>query len=219
MFMNWKKKLSSNGLLYAIIDKKAIEKNKLNIVNLAAKLGESAVDLVQLRAKNTTDADFLQLAKRLAGLFKLKKKIFIINDRADIAFLAKANGLHVGVKDISETEARFLLGQKMILGKTIHNLTELQSTRQEEINYLSLGPFFLSKTKKKNRKPLTRPEIKKIIKKTDKVLFAIGGINRYNMASVLAYGIKNLAVSKAITSSLCLEKKINEFKQCLKKVS
>lgn len=170
-----------------------------------------------MRAKNSQDKNFLSLAKKISFLAKKKKKIFIINDRADIARLSGANGIHIGSSDIDEEGARKLLGKDSIIGKTIHNQNDFKETKLNLIDYLSLGPFFKSKTKQVNRPPLQKSEIKKIVFQNKKLLFAIGGINRYNVGSVLEYGIKNIALSSAVLSSARPLSEIKELKKCLKK--
>jgi thiamine-phosphate pyrophosphorylase len=217
--MTLKKKLLSNGLLYLILDKQATDNLNIDIFNLAKELASSDLDLIQLRAKKINDFEFLKLAKKLSFLFKKNKKLFIINDRLDIACLANADGLHLGESDIPVAEAKKLLDKDKIIGRTIHHLKELESINQNSVDYLALGPFFSSKTKQNNRLPLKNNEIKQITAKTKKVLFAIGGINRYNVVSVLKHGIKNIAVSSAILSSFNPVYEIKEIKKCLKKVS
>jgi len=202
-----------------VIDEKIAKELNQKILNLAREIAASSVDLVQLRAKNTNDTQYLSLAKKLTVLFKKKNKIFIVNDRADIAYLSGANGVHLGASDVSEEEARIILGKKAIVGKTIHSLKEIKSTSQSAVDYLSLGPFFESKTKQPNRRPLTRKEINRIISENEKLIFAIGGINLYNIDSVLKSGIKNVAVSSSVLSATHPLKKIEELKRCLKKVS
>ncbi|MCF7916678.1 MAG: thiamine phosphate synthase [Candidatus Omnitrophica bacterium] len=214
-----KKKLSSNGLLYVIIDKQIVDSQNKNIIDLAKELTQSSADLIQLRVKKATDADFLDLAKRLTPLFKKVKKLLVVNDRADIAYLSQADGLHLGSRDIPIKEARRLLGPEKILGKTIHSVEELKETDQKKLDYLALGPFFESKTKENNRPPLRKREIKQIVTNSKKVIFAIGGINRYNINSVLKYNLKNVVVSSAIITSNNPNKKTKEIKKCLKKVS
>ncbi|MCF7870533.1 MAG: thiamine phosphate synthase [Candidatus Omnitrophica bacterium] len=214
-----KKKLSSNGLLYLILDTQIADSSNRNILSLANELSKTSLDLIQLRAKNTNDSDFLSLAKRLSCLFKKTKKYFIINDRADIASLADADGLHLGQYDIPLNEAKKIIGERKTFGKTIHSLKELINTDQNRIDYLGVGPFFASKTKKNNRKPLKKNEIKQITAKSKKVMFAIGGITRYNIDSVLKHGIKNVAISSAVLLSSNPYQEIEEIKKCLKKAS
>jgi thiamine-phosphate pyrophosphorylase len=217
--MTLKKKLSSNGLLYLILDKQITDRNNKNILKLARELSKTRLDLIQLRAKNSNDFEFLSLAKKLSRLFKKAKKSFIINDRPDIAYLADADGLHLGQSDMPVNDAKKIIGEKKVLGKTIHCLKELINTNQSQIDYLGVGPFFTSKTKKNNRIPLKNIEIKQMVAKSKKVIFAIGGITRYNVDSVLKYNIKNIAVSSAILLSSNPSQEIEEIKKCLKKVS
>ncbi|MCF7874694.1 MAG: thiamine phosphate synthase [Candidatus Omnitrophica bacterium] len=214
-----RKKLSSNGLLYLIIDKQITDRNNKNLLKLAEDLSKTPLDLIQLRAKDSNDFDFLSLAKKLSRLFKKAKKSFIVNDRPDIAYLAEADGLHLGQSDIPVNEAKKIIGEEKVLGKTIHCLKELINTNQNQIDYLGIGPFFASKTKKNNRNPLKNNEIKQMLAKSKKVIFAIGGITRYNIDSVLKYNIKNVAVSSAVLLSPNPGQEIKEIKKCLKKVS
>lgn len=217
--MNLKKKLSCSGLLYLILDKQTADNLKIDLTDIAKKLAGSEVDLFQLRAKGISDPELLNLSRQLSLIFKKARKDFIINDRADIAYLSGASGLHLGCSDINEKDARILLGKKIVLGKTIHSFQEFKKVELNYIDYLSLGPFFDSQTKQPNRMPLTPPEIKKIISENKKVMFAIGGINRYNIYSLLEAGIKNIAVSSAVVAAPSPLEEIKELKRCLKKAS
>ena len=99
--MSWKRKSSRNGLLYVILDKEVIDKAEANIFSLADKLAHFGVDILQLRAKGISDKEYIYLAKKLSKIIRKRKKLFIINDRADIAYLSNASGLHLGEGDVS----------------------------------------------------------------------------------------------------------------------
>ncbi len=214
-----KKKLLLNGLLYVIIDKETTERLNKDIIKVAKEVVDSQADLVQLRAKGIEKTELLDLAGKFSSLFKKTEKIFIVNDSANVACNVKANGLHIGSFDLNQKEARTLIGEDAILGKTIHTLQELKNTSQDEVDYLSFGPFFFTKTKQPNRLPLNDKEIKQMVAKSKKVMFAIGGINRYNVESILRYRIKNIAVSSAILKSASIQKEIRIIKKCLRKAS
>lgn len=219
--MSWKRKSSKNGLLYVILDKKVIDAARGNIFTLADKLAYYGVDLLQLRAKNINDKEFLFLAKRLSQIIRQRKKLFIVNDRADIAYLSGAGGLHLGEKDIAADQARKLLGKKALIGRTIHHQKELKNIHPE-INYISFGPAFKTKTKP-GLMPLTLRKLKALISKSkeanNKLIFAIGGINLYNIESLLESGVKNIAVCRDILEAKNLKTTVKEYKKCLKKVS
>ena len=212
-----KKRPSANGLLYVILDKNVIEEANRDIFSLTDKLAYYGVDIFQLRANDIRDRLLLQLAVNLTKIIHKRKKIFIINNRADIAYLSKADGLHVGENDISPNEARKILGNKVIIGKTVHSFRELECFQKEKINYVSIGPVFKTKTKPALN-ALISEELKMMLMKTNKLTFAIGGINLYNMEPLLNNGIRNIAVCRGVILSRNLKTNINKYKKCLKKV-
>lgn len=173
---------------------------------------------MQLRTKKISDQVLLTLAQKLQKIISRRKKIFIVNDRVDIAYLSGACGLHLGSRDIPVSKARKILGQDALIGKTVHSLGEFIKFKRENLNYLSLGPVFKTKTKPE-LKPRTKTEIKTILGKTAKVLFAIGGINLYNIDSLLRIGINNVAICRGIIFSKNLKSTIEKYKLCLRKAS
>jgi len=211
-----KKKLSNSGLLYVILDKEIIDKADKNIFSLADKLCLYGADILQLRAKNTKDKELLSIAKRLSNIIHKHKKIFIVNDRADIAFLSGASGLHLGKGDLSPEEARKIVGKKIIIGRTVHSLNELKKFEKEDIDYIGVGPVF--KTKVKPLLPALNPKaLKSIASKSKKLMFAIGGINLYNISSLAEYGINNAAVCRGVILSKNLKNCVKNYKKCLQK--
>ncbi|MCK4912941.1 MAG: thiamine phosphate synthase [Candidatus Omnitrophica bacterium] len=222
--MNWKRKFSKNGLLYVILDKEVTDKAKINIFLLADKLAYFGVDLFQLRAKGLSDKECLSIATKLSKIIQKRRKMFIVNDRADIAYLAGASGLHLGENDISPFQARKIIGKGTIIGKTIHSLGELKNLNTQEridgakIDYVSFGPTFKTKTKP-SLQPLASEELKILIKKSKKLIFAIGGINQYNIDSLLDSGINNIAICRGIILAKNLKTTVNNYKKCLNKVS
>ena len=216
--MSWRRKFSRNGLLYVILDKEVIDKAGANIFSLADKLAHFGVDILQLRAKGISDKEYLCLAKKLSKIIRKRKKLFIVNDRADIAYLSNASGLHLGEGDLSAKEARKILGKQVIIGKTIHSLKKLENLRETGVDYISVGPAFKTKTKP-GLKPLTSKKLKAMISKSGKLIFAIGGITQYNIASLLESGIKNLAICRDILLAKNLKTRIKKYKKCLKKAS
>ena len=222
--MNWKRKSSKNGLLYVILDKKVIDTAGINIFSLADKLAHFGVDIFQLRAKGISDKEYLSIAVKLSKIIRKRKKLFIVNDRADIAHLSKASGLHLGKSDISLSQARKIVGKQAIIGKTIHSLEELNKLNDRKhrqkgrLDYTSFGPAFKTKTKP-NLRPLTSKELKALISKGKKLMFAIGGINQYNVESLLESGIRNIAICRGIILAKDLKTRVKEYKKCLKRAS
>ena len=213
-----KKILSSNGLLYVIVDSSIVKKQRKNIFSLTAKLAKYDIDIFQFRFKGITDQETLDTAKRLSRIIHKNKKVFLINDRADIAQLSCADGVHLGKNDISVSSARKILGKKAIIGKTAHSPKELSAFQKEKVDYISFGPVFRTAIKP-HLVPLSKNYIKNILDKARKSVFAIGGINQYNSGFLRSLGISNVVVCRAILNSKNPKKVITEIKKCLKKVS
>jgi len=140
--------------------------------------------------------------------------MFIINNRADIAYLVGADGIHLGEEDIPIHLARKILPNKLI-GKTVHSLEELENSQKENIDYLSLGPVFRSQTKP-NLKPLGLKKLKNMIKYIRFPFFVIGGINVNNLDKLKKLGRINIALCEGILSSPDPVQMAREIKETLK---
>ena len=215
-YILWRKKLSVGGLLYVILDKEIIERNKIDIFSLAEKLSLCKIDIFQFRFKDNFDRENLVIAQRLSRIVHRRKKMFIVNDRVDIACLSGADGVHLGAEDLEVKEARKLLGKKKIIGKTVHSKEEFRRFLSQKVDYLSIGPLFKTPTK-----PFLPPWninlLKGLIKEVRKVLFAIGGIDLTNLSEVVNIGINNVAVCRGIILSNNFKDTVERFKLCLKK--
>ena len=213
-----KKILSSNGLLYVIIDDSILKRKNKNIFSLVNRLAKCDIDIFQYRFKSISDQEALATAKRLAKIIHKNKKIFLINDRADIAYLSSADGVHLGKDEIYVADARKILKKGSIIGKTVHSLKELDVFQKERVDYISFGPVF--KTPIKPHLPaMKKNKIKNILKKIHKSVFAIGGINQYNSGFLSDLGIHNVVVCRAILNSKNPKKVSTQIKKCLKKAS
>lgn len=204
--------------LYVIIDTAVSYENNLDIFAAADKLAKYGADIFQLRNKNICDKKILEIACKLKKIIGKRGKKIIINDRVDIAYLSDADGLHLGKNDISPCNARKILKKNKLIGKTAHSLKELEQFQKESIDYLGIGPVFETETKPELH-PLQETQLKTMISVAQKAIFAIGGINLYNINSLCKLGIKNIAVSRGILLSKDFKSTVEEFKECLRKVS
>ncbi|HIE35752.1 MAG TPA: thiamine phosphate synthase [Candidatus Omnitrophica bacterium] len=214
--MIWKEKLRSGGLLYVILDEETIKKAKLDIFSLAENLSKWGVDFFQFRFKDICDRVACKIATELRKIIHKRKKVFLINNRVDISYLSGADGVHLGNKDLSCREARKILGKKVIVGKTVHNLRELMLFEKEKVDYISVGPIF--ETALKSSLVPLKDKIRQFIKRAKKPLFVIGGIDLKNVKSLLKMGIKNIVVCRGVILSKDIKSTVLKLKQCLEKV-
>jgi thiamine-phosphate pyrophosphorylase len=105
------------------------------------------VDIVQLRAKDRSDAEVARLAERLAERCRAQSVPFIVNDRPDIAAWVGADGVHLGQDDLPPPAARRLLGTRAILGRSTHDIGQADESADEPVDYISVGPVVPTPTK------------------------------------------------------------------------
>jgi thiamine-phosphate pyrophosphorylase len=163
----------------------------------ADRLFRAGADMIQLRDKNLNDRELLKRARALTKVADDHGKLAMINDRADIAYLAEAHGAHVGQEELPAQEARTLLGDQRLLGVSTHSLEQARQASSEGADYIGVGPTFSSSTKKfENLQGIEL--IAQIAVDISIPTYAIGGISPDNLDGVLAAGGRRIAVSGAI---------------------
>jgi len=174
-----------------------------DIFSLAGKCAAGGADCIQLRAKNIYDDRFFATAVEFVHICKDAGVLSIINDRADIAVAAAADGVHLGQNDLPVEQARKLELSPLIVGKSTHSLKELASACKESPTYISLGPVFASQTKpdlKVAGLDYVRQATKKLAD-TGIANVAIGGITLENIQEVLNAGATAVAICSAVAKS------------------
>jgi thiamine-phosphate pyrophosphorylase len=124
----------------------------------------------------------------------------IINDRADIAAAVRADGVHLGQEDLSVKDARAIVGTRMLIGVSTHNIQQARSAVLDGANYLGAGPTFPSSTK--NFAAFAGLDyLRQVAAEIRLPAFAIGGISPENVAEVMTAGISRIAVGAAVTAA------------------
>jgi len=177
--------------LYAIIDSTLL---KISELELAEALAGSGVELIQYRSKNATSRQFFEVSRKLSSLLKPRGVRFVVNDRADIALLADAGGVHVGQDDLSVEDARAIVGPDRWVGFSTHSLEQVAAADRTSADYIAFGPIFPTASKK-NPDPVVGTKLLREARKlTRKPLVAIGGITLERAAEVYEAGADSLAV-------------------------
>ena len=162
--------------------------------DLAKILKQKKVSFFQLRLKKTSLKKKLTIGKKIKRICKKFKVKFLVNDDVLIAKRLNADGCHLGQKDMDIIKARKLIGDK-IIGVTCHNSVKLAKVAvKNRADYIALGAFNHSKTKKIKFKAHT-DLIKKVKKITKTPIVAIGGINYDNYKKLLLNKANFLAIS------------------------
>ncbi len=188
-------KIRNRKFIYLISPNKII--NKSFYVNLNLVLKSNKVKFFQLRLKKESLKKKIIIAKKILKICKKNKVKFIVNDDPNLALKVNADGCHLGQRDTHITVAKNVLKNK-IIGVTCHNSIRLgKIAKLNGANYIAIGAFYESKTKKVTYKANIRT-LKKIKKLINIPVVAIGGINEKNYKNLLLNKADFLAISSYI---------------------
>ncbi len=182
-------------LLYGVTDRAWTGRQTLYDQVEAALQG--GVTMVQLREKDLNETRFLEEAIELKELCAKYRVPFIINDNLDIALQCDADGIHVGLEDMSVKEIRKRAGEEFIIGATAKTVEQAKKAEAEGADYLGVGAVFPSPTKT-NAKRITKTELSEICSSVQIPAVAIGGINKDNASEIAGGGMAGIAVVSGI---------------------
>jgi thiamine-phosphate pyrophosphorylase len=161
---------------------------------------------IQLRIKEEPEAIILACALEVAQLCKSYSAKLIVNDHPEIALKAGADGVHLGLEDMAVREARAIVGDKMIIGGTANTFKQVAQRVAEGVDYIGLGPYRFTTTKKKLSPILGLNGYTSIITQVRTAgislpIIAVGGIEVDDVPFLLQTGVYGVAMSGAITQS------------------
>jgi thiamine-phosphate pyrophosphorylase len=163
------------------------------------RLAMGGASLIQLRDKTSGARDFLESAKAAVVAARECGVKLIINDRADIAAIVGADGVHLGQDDLPVAAARELLGTRPIIGLSTHSLSQAEAATKLEIAYLAFGPIFSTGTKVDTSPEVGLDGLKAVRSKIGEFpLVAIGGITADRAFDVLHAGADSVALISAL---------------------
>ena len=183
--------------LYPIVDAEVCAAAGRAPFDVACAFLAAGAGWIQLRCKDLASGAFLDLANRTLEQSRAAGAILIINDRADIAAIAQADGLHVGQTDLTAGDARLVIGPSPILGLSTHTPPQWQAAVGEPVSYLAIGPVFGTGTKDTG---YTAVGLEVVARASTAAatnglpVVAIGGITVENAVSVIAAGAASVAV-------------------------
>jgi thiamine-phosphate pyrophosphorylase len=156
------------------------------------------VDIVQLRAKDASDAEITEAGRRYAARCAEHGALFILNDRPDLVADTHADGVHVGQDDVAVAAARQLVGPDRIVGLSTHTPSEIDAAAG--VDYIGVGPVHATPTKP-GRPAVGLALVRHAAAHAKVPFFAIGGIDAANVAAVRDAGAVRIAVVRALTDA------------------
>ena len=159
---------------------------------------KAGVKMVQLRMKDVSRDELLDMAKKLVSITRGSETNLIIDDDASVAEESGADGVHVGQDDMPVEEVRAKYPGIRIVGLSTHNLEQARESLRHSPDYIGVGPVFATPTKKIPDPVLGTETAGRMVKSVPFPAVAIGGIDEGNLESVLAVGARNWAVVRAV---------------------
>ena len=196
--------------LYLVTDRElTLGRSLEEVVSEAVKGG---VTVLQLREKDASTGEFIELARRLMKLLKPLRIPLIINDRVDVALAVDADGVHIGQSDMSYEDARRLLGPDKIIGLSVESFEDIEAANALDVDYIGISPVYGTPTKTDTAEPFGLEGLRKAVQMSAHPTVAIGGMNASTIAEVMAAGTDGVAVVSAICSAENIRKATSDLR-------
>ena len=200
----------TDPFIYPIVDTAVCSARRLDPVRLAEACFRGGARLLQLRAKDESSATFLMLAERLVSVARAAHGRVVINDRADLALMAGADGVHVGQDDLPVEAVREIVGTDRTVGLSTHTYEQIDHALQTSADYVAVGPIFETDTKSTGYSARGL-DLVAYAAGRGKPIVAIGGITLERAADVVKAGATGLAVISDLLTGGDPEERVRAF--------
>jgi thiamine-phosphate pyrophosphorylase len=175
---------------------------------------------IQIRSKQAASAAFLAMCEDLVARARKAGATVIVNDRADIAKLSAADGVHVGQDDLDPASARKILGGAAMVGVSTHTAAQVRAAATMGVDYIAVGPIFGTSTKDTGYRNVGTALVRdaaEILRAADCAtpIVAIGGITLERAPEVIRAGAASVAVISDLLSTGHPEGRVREYLRAL----
>jgi thiamine-phosphate pyrophosphorylase len=185
--------------LYLVTDRRlSLHRTIEEVVRLAVHGG---VTVVQLREKDCSTREYVELAYRVKAILEPLRVPLIINDRVDVALAVGADGIHIGQNDMPYTHVRRLMGPEAIVGLSVETIEQGIEAGNLDVDYLGVSPIFSTPTKTDTTTEWGIEGLRLLRSKSRHPLVAIGGVDPSNAQAIVEAGADGLAVVSAVCAA------------------
>lgn len=167
---------------------------------VADALGAGAT-AVQLRWKGASGADLYRMALALLPPVREHGALLLVNDRADVALAADADGVHLGPDDIPLSAARALAPAPFLIGCSADDPVRAHSLEREGASYIGCGAVFGTATKDVGGERIGSARLEEVVRAVAIPVIGIGGVNATNIGEIARTGAAGAAVVSAVMAA------------------
>ena len=208
--------VAAHARLHAIVDVETAAHAGWTAADLAQAFLDGGATLIQIRAKTLPSGPFLDLCDAVVKRAESFGASIVVNDRADLALMSGAAGVHVGQEDLSPFDARRLLGPKAIVGYSTHTVEQIDRATREPASYIAVGPVFGTMTKDTGYEAVGLDLVRSAVSRAqDRPIVAIGGVTLDRAGSVIAAGAAAVAVIGDLLSTGKPEQRVRSYLEAL----
>lgn len=200
--------------LYAILDADVAAGAGWALLDLAAACLRGGARFLQVRAKTASGAWLLDTTSAIVALARAEGAIVIVNDRADVARLAGADGVHVGQDDLAPASVRPIVGTEHLVGISTHTLEQVEAAVLEPVDYIAIGPVFGTSTKATGYEAVGLEGVRAAARTADArglPVVAIGGITLERAAGAIEARAASVAVISDLLAGGDPEARVREY--------
>jgi thiamine-phosphate pyrophosphorylase len=202
--------------LYVILDATLL---KISAKECAKSVVDAGVRLIQYRNKHASARELFETSRELAEYLNPIGVQFIVNDRADVAVLAGARGVHVGQHDLGVEQTRRVMGEGKWVGISTHSVGQFGSALETSAEYIAVGPIFATGSKQSPDPVVGVRFVRETRAMTDKPMVAIGGITLERAAEVIEAGADSVAIISDILRAENVGKRARQYVDLLERRS
>jgi len=176
---------------------------------------------LQVRCKQAASGVFLAVCEDVVAKAHAVGATVIVNDRADIAWLSGADGVHVGQDDLDPAAARRIVGGSGVVGMSTHSVSQARAASAQPVDYIAVGPVFPTPTKETGYADVgvrLVGEVRTLLREAGDIrpIVAIGGITIERARDVIRAGATSVAVISDLVSTGDPEERVRQYLQLLR---
>jgi thiamine-phosphate pyrophosphorylase len=179
--------------LYPLVDVDLCRSRAIEPLALLASFLQGGASFIQLRDKDPSSGARLRLVEQALALTRAAGARLVVNDRADIARMAGADGVHVGQEDLPVADVRRIVGPDVVIGLSTHDAAQVDAALRTDADYIAVGPLYGTSTKDTGY-TARGLDLVGYAARGGRPVVGIGGITLARAPEVLAAGAASVAV-------------------------